>query len=86
MQARGDAYSENWHENLARVKDPRIRDLAELEAGQDILQEAFGNYQADLAARRPMSSALRNLCQVLARGSGVWGQELNRVSGWLRVG
>lgn len=61
-------------------------DLAELEAGLDILQEAFGNYQTDLAAGRPMASAFRSLCQVLARGSRVWVQELNRVSARLRVG
>jgi len=61
-------------------------DLAELEAGLDILQEAFGNYQQDLAAGRSFASAFRNLCQVLARGSRVWVQELNRVSTRLRVG
>jgi hypothetical protein len=61
-------------------------ELAEIEAGLDILQEAFGYYQADLAAGRSPASALRDLCQVLARGSRVWVQELNRVSTRLRVG
>jgi hypothetical protein len=61
-------------------------DLAELGAGLDILQEAFGNYQVDLAAGRSVASASRNLCQVLARGSRVWVQELNRVNTRLRVG
>jgi hypothetical protein len=61
-------------------------DLAEIEAGLDILQEAFAYHQADLAAGRSPASALRNLCQVLARGSRVWVQELNRVSTRLRVG
>jgi hypothetical protein len=61
-------------------------DLAELEAGLDILQESFGNYQSDLAAGRSAALALRNLCQVLARGSSVWMQEMNRVSTRLRVG
>lgn len=61
-------------------------DLAELDAGLDILQEVFGNYEADLAARRPAATALRNLCQVLARGSRVWAHELNKCSTRLRVG
>jgi hypothetical protein len=61
-------------------------DLAELAAGLDILQEAFGNFQQDLAAGRAPASAFRDLCQVLARGSGVWGQQLNRVSARLRAG
>ena len=29
MQARGKSYFENWEENLARVKDARIRELAQ---------------------------------------------------------
>ena len=61
-------------------------DLAELNAGLDILQEAFGNYQQDLAAGRSMAAAFHNLCQVLARGSRVWEQELVKVGTRLRVG
>jgi hypothetical protein len=123
MQARGEAYFEHWHETLARVEDPRVRELAAqhrpqlqqsfaniklasettrdvfkpflaglrrlqtaLGFGLDILQEASGNYQEDLAAGRSGTTALRNLCQVLARGSRVWVQELNRVSTRLGVG
>jgi len=29
IQARGDAYFDNWSENLARMKDPQVRELAE---------------------------------------------------------
>jgi hypothetical protein len=61
-------------------------DLAELEAGLDILQEVFSNYEQDLAARRSVASALSNLCQVLARGTRVWLHELNKCSTRLRVG
>jgi hypothetical protein len=61
-------------------------ELAELGAGLDILQEAFGNYQKDLAARRSPAQAMRSLCQVMAQGSRVWMQELNRCSTRLRVG
>ncbi len=61
-------------------------DLAELEAGLDILQEAFSNYQADLAAGRPVTSALNDLCQVLYQGSRIWLQEFNKDCSRLRVG
>jgi hypothetical protein len=61
-------------------------ELAELAAGLDILQESFGNYEADLAAGRFPAAALRNLCHVLERGARVWGQECSRVSARLRVG
>src|SRR5262245_11204462 len=39
--------------------------LAELDAGLDIIQEAFANYENDLAAGRAMHAALRDLCEVL---------------------
>jgi hypothetical protein len=61
-------------------------DLAELNAGLDILQEAFVNYQQDVAAGQFGDRALRNMCQVLGRATGVWVQELNRASTRLRVG
>jgi hypothetical protein len=60
--------------------------LAELEAGLDIIQEAFANYQADVAAGQMASSALRNMCQVLREGSSLWLQELNKTCSRLRVG
>jgi hypothetical protein len=61
-------------------------DLAELEAGLDILAEAFSNYQQDVAGGQSEGRACRNLCQVLGRAAGVWLQEMNRVSTRLRVG
>lgn len=60
--------------------------LAEIDAGLDIIQEAFANYQTDLAAGRPASSALRELCQVLREGSHLWWQELKKTGSRLRVG
>ena len=39
MQARGDAYFERWHENMARVKDSQVRALAE--ARRPLLLESF---------------------------------------------
>ncbi len=60
--------------------------LAEIEAGLDILQEAFANYQEDVTAGQPASSALRNMCQVLREGSCLWLHELNKTCSRLRVG
>jgi len=60
--------------------------LAELDAGLDILQEVFVNYQTDLAAGRPASAALRNMSQVLRKGSDLWLREFNKTCSLLRVG
>jgi hypothetical protein len=60
--------------------------LAELDAGLDIIQEAFTNYQNDLAAGRSPSAALRDLCQIMAQGSRIWLQQLNKSCMALRVG
>jgi hypothetical protein len=60
--------------------------LAELDAGLDIIQEAFANYQDDVAAGQLAGSALRNMCQVLREGSSLWLQELNKTCSRLRVG
>jgi len=60
--------------------------LAELDAGLDILAEAFDNYQQGLAAGQPVGSALRDMCAVLRQGSDLWLQELNKNCSRLRVG
>ncbi len=69
-----------------RQLESGANELAELQAGLDILEEAFGNYQEDLAAGRSAERALRNLCQVLDRAASVWLQEFNRDCVRLRVG
>ncbi len=61
-------------------------DLAELDAGLDILQEAFTYYQADLAAGQSASNALRNMNRVLRQASDIWLRELNKTCSRLRVG
>ena len=61
-------------------------EIAELDAGLDILQESFSNYQEDVAGGQPTSSALNSLCQVLSQASGVWLQEFNRDCVRIRVG
>jgi hypothetical protein len=59
---------------------------AELNAGLDIIQQAFSNFQDDLAQGRLPSMALNDLSQVLQDASSIWLQELNQVSSQLRVG
>ena len=61
-------------------------ELAELDAGLDIIQEVFAYYQDDLASGRPPYAALRDLCNYLRQASGVWLQQLNTVSSQLRIG
>jgi hypothetical protein len=61
-------------------------DLAELEAGLGILQEAFGNYEQDVAAGQNPTTAFRTMCRVLERATGVWLQEFNRAGTRLRIG
>ena len=60
--------------------------LAELDAGLDIIQEVFPNYQDAVASGQPVNSALREMCQVLRQTCAVWLQELNKCCSRLRVG
>jgi hypothetical protein len=60
--------------------------LAELDAGLDIINEAFTNYQNDVAAGREGRTALRDMCEVLREAVQVWAQELEKTSSRLRVG
>jgi len=61
-------------------------ELAELSAGLNILQEAFTNYQDDLANGRDPGAALTDMCQVLNQAAGVWLQEFNQDCRRLQVG
>ena len=60
--------------------------LAELDAGLDIIQEAFTDYQAAVSNGQSIHSALTNLCGVLNEASRVWGQEFKQDCRQLRVG
>ena len=80
------AYTEFKSTLTPRQLDYGANDLADLEAGLDILQEVFSNYQADVAGGQPESYALRNLCQVLRQAMRVWLQELIKDSNRLHVG
>jgi hypothetical protein len=63
IQARGDAYFDNWSENLAHVKDPQVRELAERNHAQ--LQQSFAKIKATSqetgVAFRSFSAGLRKL-------------------------
>jgi hypothetical protein len=60
--------------------------LAELDAGLDIIQEAFGDYQAAVANGQSEASAYNNLREVLTRAMRVWTGEFKRTCDQLRVG
>ena len=61
-------------------------ELAELNAGLDIIQEVFPNYEEDVAAGRPVNLALADMCRVLREASALWSQELNKTASRIRIG
>ena len=60
--------------------------LAELDAGLDIIQEAFADYQTAVANGQSGTSAFSNMAQVLREAMGVWAQEFKKDCNQLRVG
>ena len=60
--------------------------LADLDAGLDIIAEAFTDYQAAVANGQSPSRAFNNLKQVLNQAMGAWGQEFKQVCYQIRVG
>ena len=77
--ARGDAYFENWKENLSRVEDPVVRELAnehrpQLEASFGIIkstsQRARQSFQPFLAGLRQLRTAVENDPRAMVDGSG----------------
>jgi len=61
-------------------------ELADLDAGLDIIQEAFTEDEQDVASGKARSMALRDMCRVLDQGMAVWLQQVNTSSSRLRVG
>jgi hypothetical protein len=60
--------------------------VAELDSGLDIIQEAFADYQNAVANGQSDSSAFANMSQVLNEAMGVWVQEFKQDCRQLRVG
>jgi hypothetical protein len=60
-------------------------ELAELEAGLDIIQEGFVDYQQDVGSGRVANAAFRSMSQALDQAAGVWLQELDRVARLLQI-
>ena len=60
--------------------------LAELDSGLDIIQEAFTDYQNAVANGQSQWSAFANMTRVLNEAMRVWVQELRRDCQQLRVG
>lgn len=60
-------------------------ELAELEAGLDIIQEGFVDYQQDVGSGRIANAAFRSMSQSLNQAAVVWMQELDRVAGLLQI-
>ena len=60
--------------------------LAELDAGLDIIQEAFTDYQTGVANGQSAYTALANLCRVMNEAMGVWAQEFKADCRQMRVG
>jgi hypothetical protein len=80
MQARGDAYFDNWEENLARMKDARIRALAEqhhLKLQQDFATIKL-NSQKVSEAFKPFLSGLRKIQSRLENDSAAVNTEVVR--------
>ena len=64
----------------------RTNQLAELDAGLDIIQKAFTDYQTAVANGQAGNTASVKLRQVLNRGIRAWAKKLKQESRDLRVG
>ena len=60
--------------------------IAELDAGLDIIQEAFADYQTSVANGQSPNSAYSNLRQVLSQAMRVWSDQFKQTCNQLRVG
>jgi type II secretory pathway component PulM len=64
----------------------KANQLAELDAGLDIIQEAFTDYQTAVANGQSSNTTPANLRQVLNKSIRIWTQELKQDCRQLRVG
>lgn len=63
----------------------RANDFAELDAGLDIIAEAFTNYQSDVTSGYSGAPAFRDLCQTLSRAMTAWSQQFITVCSRARI-
>jgi len=61
-------------------------ELAELDAGLDILEQLFQEYHLDLAAGRRQSQAFNDLRRVVDAGAALWLQDFNQMANHVRAG
>jgi hypothetical protein len=61
-------------------------EIADLDAGLDIIQEAFADYQQQVAVGQGGRFAFARFCRVVDEATGIWGRELQKNSQRLRVG
>ena len=77
MVARGDAYFEQWHDDLANIKDAEVRALAEQR--RPLLQQSFARVkqlsQQTREAFRPFQSHLRKVRNILETDPAATGSE-----------
>jgi len=66
--------------------DAGANEVADLDAGLEIIGEAFADYQTAVANGQSEVTAFNNLRQVLNRGMAAWGQHFNLTCRRLRVG
>jgi len=59
---------------------------AELQAGLDIIKEAFADYETAVANGQSSQSAFANMRKVMNQAIGVWAQEFRKDCRQLRVG
>jgi hypothetical protein len=60
--------------------------LAELDAGLDIIEQAFTGYQANVSSGQPSHAALASMCRGLNEALGMWARELKQDCRQSRVG
>ena len=61
-------------------------EVAELDAGLEIIADAFADYGTAVASGQSEVTAFSNLRQVLNQSMAVWGQQFNHTCRQLRVG
>jgi hypothetical protein len=86
FQAVRDQYSGPKSTLTPQQLNAGANQLAELDSGLDIIQEAFTDYQTAVGNGQSGYSAFANMTRVLNEAMGVWVQQLKQDCRDLRVG